>query len=74
MNLDKQRIMALAIMKHFVAERVKEGEDLEDGADEFIEELGEEGLKLFSNNELRTFIYALADQTPPPKAEEAAKD
>ena len=71
MNTDRQRIMARAIMRWSLQERVKDGFTVEDAAQELIDELGDKAAKLFSDGELRSFTNAMAEglQTPPKSAD-----
>lgn len=65
MNLDKQRMMAHAILKRTFEKQIDEGGDLANEANDLVNEFGEHGHELFSDTELLAFSYALLGQTPP---------
>ena len=69
MNIDKQRIVAHTIVKAALMDGLKNRGDLADAAAELIAEFGRGGgdssLKIYPDDELRVFTYALVDRTPP---------
>ena len=72
MDLDRQRIIARSLLRFGLQKMLNEGRSVEEAAQELVDEFGEDGDRLFSDNELHAFTAAMAEGLKASEPEKSA--